>query len=156
MNWQNVNSDPTWESIDNWYWRTWEVHIGIIAACIPTLRPGYKTVSASITSYISHRFPPKRSHTALIDPGNTSQTPVDDPALRGAVQEFSAKVDRAKEYRAGEDGFAMKYLPGDKKTANQGIRKTISIDIAGTSADESQRSLNLEDVERGFGNRDFL
>lgn len=41
LNGQNVTNDPTWLSIPNWYWRTWEVFFGIVAACIPTLRPGY-------------------------------------------------------------------------------------------------------------------
>ncbi|MCJ1368199.1 hypothetical protein MMC16_007340 [Acarospora aff. strigata] len=41
LNWQNVTDDPTWISIDNWYLRSWEVCIGIIAASVPTLRPGY-------------------------------------------------------------------------------------------------------------------
>lgn len=29
-------------SIPNWYWRTWEVLFGVVAACVPTLRPLYK------------------------------------------------------------------------------------------------------------------
>lgn len=41
LNWQNEADDPTWASIPNWYWRSWEVFFGIAAACIPTLRPGY-------------------------------------------------------------------------------------------------------------------
>ena len=42
LNYQNESPDPTWGSIPNWYWRSWEVFFGIAAACIPTLRPGYK------------------------------------------------------------------------------------------------------------------
>ena len=62
LNYQNVTNDPTCElaqgntlnkrastnahiaglSIPNWYWRTWEVLFGVVAACIPTLRPLYK------------------------------------------------------------------------------------------------------------------
>ncbi len=42
LNWQNEADDPTWASIPCWYWRSWEVFFGIAAACIPTLRPGYK------------------------------------------------------------------------------------------------------------------
>lgn len=41
LNGQNVARDPTWDSLPNWYWRCWEVFFGIVAACIPTLRPGY-------------------------------------------------------------------------------------------------------------------
>lgn len=42
LNWQTETDDPTWAIIPNWYWRPWEVFFGIVAACIPTLRPGYK------------------------------------------------------------------------------------------------------------------
>ncbi|KAI4176176.1 MAG: hypothetical protein LQ343_001220 [Gyalolechia ehrenbergii] len=42
LNGQNVAPDPSWDSLPNWYWRAWEVFFGIVAACIPTLRPGYK------------------------------------------------------------------------------------------------------------------
>lgn len=48
LNWQNETSDPTWASIPNWYWRSWEVFFGIAAACIPTLRPGYKWLKGAM------------------------------------------------------------------------------------------------------------
>ena len=48
LNWQNEADDPTWASIPNWYWRSWEVFFGIVAACIPTLRPGYKWLVVKI------------------------------------------------------------------------------------------------------------
>ena len=72
---------------------------------------------------------------------------------------MSAEADLASEYGVGEDGFAMNYLPGDMKTAEKGIKKFAKItnDSSGRSANGSQRSLDLGDVERGgFGNRDFL
>ena len=78
------------------------------------------------------------------------------PALGAAAQAVSIEADRAQEYGAGEDGFAMNHLPGDIKTADQGIKKTTRIEVAGRSVDESQRSLDLGEVESGFGNRDFL
>ena len=72
---------------------------------------------------------------------------------------MSAEADRAREYGVGEDGFAMNYLPGDMKTTEKGIKKiaeTTNVS-SGRSANGSQRSLDLGDVERGgFGNRDFL
>ena len=76
--------------------------------------------------------------------------------MGAAAQAVSAEADRAQEYGAGEDGFAMNYLPGDRKTADQGVKKMTGTNISGRSADGSQRSLELGDVERGFGNRDFL
>ena len=42
LNWQNGTDDPTWASVPNSCWRAWEIAAGIAAACIPTLRPGYK------------------------------------------------------------------------------------------------------------------
>lgn len=171
LNWQNINSDPTWDSVNNWYWRDWEVFIGIVAACIPALRPGYKTISAGISSYLSHRSARKSSDFALVDLRHPSHPPANrevnaqhitspqasyDPALRAATQAISAEADRAQEYGAGVDGFAMNSLPGDRKPVDRGIKKTTRIDVAGTSSDGSQRSLDLGDVETGFGNRDFL
>ena len=171
LNWQNVNSDRTWESINNWYWRSWEVCIGIVTACIPALRPGYITVSAGIRSYLSHRSSRQSSDFPLVDTNKASQPRASqnpnaqhvtrpqasyDPALGAAAQAVSIEADRAQEYGAGEDGFTMNSLPGDIKTADQGIMKTITIEVAGRSAVESQRSLDLGDVERGFGNRDFF
>ena len=171
LNWQNFSSDRTWESINNWYWRSWEVCIGIVTACIPALRPGYKTVSAGIRSYLSHRSSRQSSDFPLVDTNKASQPPASqnsnaqhitrlqasyDPALGAAAQAVSIEADHTQEYGAGEDGFTMNSLPGDIKTTDQGIKKTTRIEVAGRSAVESQRSLDLGDVERGFGNRDFL
>lgn len=41
LNNQSVPLDGTYDGIINWLWRLFEVQIGIIAACIPTLRPFY-------------------------------------------------------------------------------------------------------------------
>lgn len=41
LNDQSVPLDGTYDGIINWLWRLFEVQIGIIAACIPTLRPLY-------------------------------------------------------------------------------------------------------------------
>lgn len=41
LNNQSVPLDGTYDGIINWLWRLFEVQIGIIAACIPTLRPLY-------------------------------------------------------------------------------------------------------------------
>lgn len=42
LNNQALPLDETYDGIINWLWRLFEVQIGIIAACIPTLRPLYK------------------------------------------------------------------------------------------------------------------
>ncbi|KAI4231986.1 MAG: hypothetical protein L6R40_007573 [Gallowayella cf. fulva] len=54
LNYQNVTNDPTWISIPNWYLRTWEVLFGVVAACIPTLRPLYKWLLDEYTQW-THR-----------------------------------------------------------------------------------------------------
>ena len=41
LNSQSVPLDGTYNGIINWLWRLFEVQVGIIAACIPTLRPLY-------------------------------------------------------------------------------------------------------------------
>lgn len=146
-----------------------EVFIGIVTACIPALRPGYKTVSAGIKSYLSHRS--SRKNSVLVDSAEPYQEHPDqeanapraaraqaphDAALGAAAQAVSAEADRAQEYGVGEEGFAMNYLPGDMKTTHQGIKKTTTIDVSGRSAQGSQGSLGLGDLERGLGNRDFF
>ncbi|KAL9012636.1 MAG: hypothetical protein Q9173_002606 [Seirophora scorigena] len=55
LNGQNVNVDITWRSVTNWHWRSWEVGLGIIAASIPTLRPGFKSFTSSIDTFLSRR-----------------------------------------------------------------------------------------------------
>ena len=44
LNKQSMPLDGTYDGIINWLWRLFEVQIGIIAACIPTLRPLYQWV----------------------------------------------------------------------------------------------------------------
>lgn len=155
LNWQNVNSDPTWASVDNWYWRSWEVCIGISTASIPALRPGYKALTSGINSYLSHRSFRKSTSGALVDQDNDSSKPgaflgkIFHPqgashksALEAAAYTVSVEAGRAQAYGAGEEGFAMQNLPGDKATMTQGIQKTTTIDIDDTSAPGSQRSLS--------------
>jgi len=42
LNNQAIPLDETYDGIVNWLWRLFEVQIGIVAACIPTLRPLYQ------------------------------------------------------------------------------------------------------------------
>ena len=152
MNWQNVNADPPWESIDNWYWRSLEVCIGITAACIPALRPGYRTVVAGINAYISRRTAHKITDAAPNDAGHPSSG---GKALEAAAQAVSFHTDCAARYGVGEEGFAMNELPGDT-----GIKKTLSIDIDSSRAGQSSRSIVQGGVGREFGrevgSKDFV
>lgn len=156
-NWQNITPDPTWLSVDNWYWRSWEVCIGIVAASIPPLRPGYRTFSTSLHSYFSRRATRKTSKfggTKLnnhLDAHSDKQpiaqhkVAISEPTpLRMAAHAVSVEADRALRFGAGEEGFAMKSLPGDKRTADQGIKKTTQVDVDSSS----QGSLGGMDFER--------
>ncbi|KAL8691248.1 MAG: hypothetical protein Q9218_003488 [Villophora microphyllina] len=143
MNWQNVNSDPTWASIVNWAWRTAEVCIGIIAASIPALRPGYRLLSTSLRTYLSHRS--SSAFGRIKEDGNPhfGKEPVAE--LSAAP---SAEIDCAMDVGEGEVGFAMNALPGDKS-----IKKTTRIDVD----IGSQRSLGLHGDGRGEeGRRSFV
>ena len=153
----------------NWHWRSWEVGIGVTAACIPALRPGYRTVVASLASYRSKRSSRKTSQNILNDLENPSGTSQEqgDSAYAAAAETFSAEADLAQAYGAGEDNFPMKSLPGDKKTADEGlkkvaqkgIRKTTDIGISGYTPEKSRErreSLDLGDEERSLRNIDYF
>ncbi|MCJ1282468.1 hypothetical protein MMC26_001791 [Xylographa opegraphella] len=73
LNWQNdYSQDPTWVSVPNWYLRSWEICVGIIAASVPTLRPGYLYMQdrlvASFSSKASSSAPFSKSKTLVPSP----------------------------------------------------------------------------------------
>lgn len=58
INNQSFPEDVTYGGIVNWVWRLFEVSIGIIAACVPTLRPLYPWLKRRNTSVDPNiRFP---------------------------------------------------------------------------------------------------
>ena len=90
LNWQNETDDPTWASIPNWYWRSWEVVFGIVAACIPTLRPGYKWLVGEVRT----RFTKMRSgQTKMVeDPRSKWSAPkpsASDPSKSSRVKKMT-------------------------------------------------------------------
>ena len=167
MNWQNVNSDPTWASIDNWYWRSWEVCIGIVAASIPALRPGYKALSSSLQSFCLHRSTRESSAFDPLKEGHPLTISSDEGALsrhmlhlatqhnrphEAAIHAALAEADRGVNYGVGEESYAMKALPGDKNLMSPGIKKTTRIDLD----IENERSLELDGYERYQGGRSLV
>ena len=52
LNFQSIPLDTTYGGLDNWFWRLFEVQLGIIAACAPALRPGYKLLTGKVSSII--------------------------------------------------------------------------------------------------------
>ncbi|KAL8868323.1 MAG: hypothetical protein Q9174_005068 [Haloplaca sp. 1 TL-2023] len=59
--WIQTFASLIYGGIPNWYWRLFEVQLGIVAGCIPTLRPGYKWVRTKIRTYVSSHI--HSSHT---------------------------------------------------------------------------------------------
>lgn len=55
LNGQALASDATYGGITNWFWRLFEVDLGLICACVPTLVPIWKWASKKIqkSSWIS-------------------------------------------------------------------------------------------------------
>ncbi|KAF2230211.1 hypothetical protein EV356DRAFT_509259 [Viridothelium virens] len=149
LNWQTINDDATWESIPNWHFRTWEVCIGIITASIPCLRPGYRVVTSSLSTYYSLRSSPSRRALSqpegrprpseqsdyahdmeekanlarkLTFPGQAAQY---YPARHAAAHVASVEADRAAEVGAGDETFPLQGIRGDVNTMEQGkIKKT--------------------------------
>lgn len=168
MNWQNINSDPTWVSVDNWYWRSWEVCIGVVASCIPALRPACRAITSGSKSYLSHRSLRRSSSGALVEPGEPSKSALcfarlfkprqasHDSAIEAARHTVSVEAGRAQAYGAGEDGFPMKNLAGDKKMTTQGIQKTTRIDVEERSAQDSQKSFDPQYFQGGERGRYFV
>ncbi|KAL8850773.1 MAG: hypothetical protein Q9221_004271 [Calogaya cf. arnoldii] len=132
MNWQNVNSDVTWASVANWYWRSWEVSVGIVAASIPALRPGWRVISSSIHTYLSHRsFGHTNRETDQAsfikqDHGKNRQTS-HGVAREAAGHTAAVQAHEAQVHGAGEAGFAMKNLPGDTETTTRASLSSLAI-----------------------------
>ncbi|KAL8669693.1 MAG: hypothetical protein Q9168_005722 [Polycauliona sp. 1 TL-2023] len=161
MNWQNVNSDVTWASVANWYWRSWEVSVGIVAASIPALRPGWRVLSAGINTYLSHRTSrntgpdtDEASFAKQINHGNPQTS--HDAALEAAAHTASTEAHPARVYGAGEGGFAMQTLPGDVGTATRGIRKTTTIEVEDGRSRSNERGFAFDAMGSGARNKDFV
>ncbi|KAL9631607.1 MAG: hypothetical protein Q9204_004163 [Flavoplaca sp. TL-2023a] len=154
-NWQNINSDPTWASVNNWHWRSSEVCIGIIAACIPPLRRGYKAFTSGINSYLSHRSLQKSSSRGLVESEKSPESAFAkifrrgqasyESRLEAAVHAVNVETRRAQTHGAGDSDFAMQNLHGDKQTMDPGIQKTTRIDIENDSLPSSQHGLSAEE-----------
>ncbi|KAF2233432.1 hypothetical protein EV356DRAFT_568080 [Viridothelium virens] len=142
LNWENENEDPTWESVPNWAFRSWEVTVGITAACIPAMRPGYRVVSTSLQNYYSLLSSSggkgssssanrrKASDDTLVNPSDKEEKAqlareltrpgqvVDrDVAMRAAVHTASVEADRAV-----TEGGAVGGVGVDEELPTRGLR----------------------------------
>ncbi|KAL9083686.1 MAG: hypothetical protein Q9165_008414 [Trypethelium subeluteriae] len=142
LNWETENQDPTWESVPTWAFRSWEVTVGITAACIPAMRPGYRVVTASLHNYYSLRsssggkgssssanqrkasddtlvnLSEKEEKTQLArDLTRPSQVVDRDVAVRAAVHTASVEADRAV-----TKGGAVGGVGADEELPTRGLR----------------------------------
>ncbi|MCJ1469741.1 hypothetical protein MMC07_008382 [Pseudocyphellaria aurata] len=60
LNYQSIPADITYGGITNWYWRSVEATLGIVAACIPPLWPGYKWLSDALSRTFKRGTPGDR------------------------------------------------------------------------------------------------
>ncbi|KAI9698831.1 MAG: hypothetical protein M1820_007338 [Bogoriella megaspora] len=169
LNYQNINDDVTWESVPNWTYRSWEVGIGVVAASVPALRPGYKVVASTVHSYTSTRSASttqKRLHDThansggknvddledkvhlakeLVNPGSGSH----ERAKKVARHTASVEADRANAFGEGDESLGMRGLRGDVEPVSQGITKTTWFDVnTGTDRSDSEVS-RIRDLESG-------
>ena len=153
LNWQNEPDDPTWASVPNLCLRSWEVFAGIAAACIPTLRPGYKWLVEEIRA----RFikldsgdpnpgtgikwtPPKPSaflksskkRTTDISTLNTGEDflPLQslDPSIRANMERYPSGFQEQEHYPQDQFGNERKdglHIPGDMSTHRPGHFKRL-------------------------------
>ncbi|KAL8881809.1 MAG: hypothetical protein Q9192_007717 [Flavoplaca navasiana] len=84
INNQSFPEDVTYGGIVNWVWRLFEVSIGIIAACVPTLRPLYPWLKKRVKG------------------GNMAVDPNIRFPLSGKPQPWMGNVDEAKHSRREE------------------------------------------------------
>lgn len=137
LNFQSIPAkDVTYDGIDNWFWRLFEVQLGIIAACIPSLRPGYKwfvgRVTTLRTSTAGWTALTGRSRTKQAGSGNSRSTP------KAIVAKGSGNSTLV--------GTAQVELP----QYCQQIRKTTDVDVERWSVkDEDEESDERSAVEFG-------
>ena len=150
LNWQNEPYDPTWASVPNLCLRSWEVFAGIAAACIPTLRPGYKWLVHEIqTRFIKLDSDPKpvtgikwtppkpsaflkSSKKRTTDTINTREDflPLQslDPSIRANMENYPSGVQEQEHYPQDHLGNERKdglHIPGDISTHRPGHFKRL-------------------------------
>ena len=105
LNYLALPADSTYGGIVNWMWRLFEVQLGIIAACIPTLIPGWKWARRHMSSQKSDSG---SGHSSFM---------IEPPHVRGSARQ-DVDVTEFIESRAGVDNDPSeleKAAPNDTK-----------------------------------------
>ncbi|KAL9000517.1 MAG: hypothetical protein Q9169_000810 [Polycauliona sp. 2 TL-2023] len=126
MNYQALPIDYTYGGIPNWYWRLFEVQLGIIAACIPALRPGYNWSQVKLRTFISTHIRTNHTHSWK-----------EQPQVQRMEQEKMARHLRAHPSNVYSDPPTMLQSGNMTRVGNPGnrdyVQDSISVDV------ESQR-----------------
>ena len=139
LNHQALPLDRTYDGIINWLWRLFEVTIGIIAACIPTLRPLY--------TWVARRMKGEKTDV------NIKWTLTSQPTKKwsGNVEEArNSDSDEARDPVVAQDiiseGRHASPLPRDRRRdtmrddlVNQGIIKTEVDDVAASHSESAEK-----------------
>ncbi|KAM0797512.1 hypothetical protein BDR22DRAFT_975211 [Usnea florida] len=115
LNYQTVSEDYTYGGIDNWFWRFFEVNLGIIAACTPALRPGYRWIVERIKTRYS-----SKGHAQLTD----------EMQLR--PRNFEAPGYEADAHRSSEIFQCRTERGNGRVVSPHHIKKTTQVDLSTT------------------------
>lgn len=113
LNYQAVARDKTFGGIDNWFWRLFEIQIGIMAACAPALRPGYKWLHSRIKTIVTSRGQHKL----------TDEVPLNSVERKLPYNREKRSSGSFGNETSIERGWAPPVVPADK------IRKTTDFEI---------------------------
>ncbi|KAI9692926.1 MAG: hypothetical protein M1822_004921 [Bathelium mastoideum] len=172
LNFENVNQDPTWESVPNWYYRSWEVNIGMIAASIPALYPGFKLLHSTVHSFVSARKSQRTgtqstSHKRLHDSNVDSTGKIADDFAEKAhlaskltypVMGREEEALRVTKHTTSVEGGRMalggteeRNLRGDVEIGDRGIKKTTEFDVEGARSDSERSGEEAPEREERIG-----
>ncbi|KAL8639534.1 MAG: hypothetical protein Q9226_008860, partial [Calogaya cf. arnoldii] len=145
--------DFTYGAIPNWYWRLFEVQLGIIAACNPALSPGYKWSQSKMRAYIS-------SHTK----SSNTYTSKQKPPVRQIGEEKTARHLRAHPANVYSDP-PMMLQRGNTWSSENGklgmtgkayVQDSITIDVKSQRVMGSLKGLDQEAEESRAWHRPSL
>ncbi|KAF2658330.1 hypothetical protein K491DRAFT_276662 [Lophiostoma macrostomum CBS 122681] len=147
--------DPSWDYISISVVSTIECTTGILAACMPTWRPLFKSLRGKITSYVRSSSGHSRS-----DPERSDNTDSSDNTKRHS-HHWAHSLSKSKRSRASqkENGDARNDQHGERPGMLGGIRESLSR-VTSTSTSKttkrSETSMSSSSVQNMLhANRDF-
>ena len=84
--------DATYGGITNWFWRQFEVQLGILAACIPTLLPAYRWVKEKLLSSLHS----EKQTFVTVEPANPGDVTAVDPSVAAPEVDYRQPYNTAQ------------------------------------------------------------